>query len=141
MGLLDVEDIKYEKSILISLVQKYFPDFRRTLHELQRYTSTGELEISSLGSLGSGNIAELISYMKDGDFRKMRTWAALNSSNDMSSIYRGLYDELPKVLIPKTIPPLIILLAEYQYKSNFVVDAEINLVACLSEIMGECSFL
>ena len=79
--------------------------------------------------------------MKDSNFREVRRWAALNASNDMSSIYRALYDELPKVLVSKTIPSLIILLGEYQYKSNFVVDQEINLVACLVEILGECEFL
>jgi replication factor C small subunit len=141
MGILDKEEVEYEKKVLVELIQKYFPDFRRTLHELQRYTSTGKLEVNSLGANVNANLMELISYMKDTDFKKVRSWAALNSSNDMSAIYRGLYEELPKVIIAKTIPPLVILLAEYQYKSNFVVDSEINLVACLTEIMGECSFL
>lgn len=141
MHILDSESISYEKKILIELVQRYFPDFRRTLNELQRYTTTGELKISSLGVSISSNLAELFAYMKEADFRKVRTWAALNSSNDMSSIYRGLYDELPKIIVPRTIPSLIIIIAKYQYQSNFVVDQEVNLMACLTEILGECEFV
>lgn len=139
--ILNQENIKFEENILVEVVRKYFPDFRRTLHELQRYTSTGKLEISSLGANINSNILELISFMKDSNFREVRRWVALNSSNDVSLIFRTLYDSMPKVLVPKTIPSLIILLAEYQYKSNFVVDQEINLMACLTEIMGECEFL
>lgn len=139
--ILEKENIKYDKNILIELIQKYFPDFRRTFNELQRFTSTGELIIHCLGGITNSNICELISYMKDSNFREVRKWSAINSSNDMTTIYRGLYEEMPKVLVPKTIPALIILLGEYQYKSNFVVDQEINLLACLVEIMGECEFL
>jgi replication factor C small subunit len=140
VSILNTEKISFEEKVLIELVQKYFPDFRRTLNELQTHTSSGGLDISSLGVNLNTNIAELISYLKDSNFREVRKWAALNSSNDMSSIFRGLYDEVPKTLVPKTIPALIILLGEYQYKSNFVVDQEINLMACLTEIMGECEF-
>lgn len=138
--ILNNEQIKYEDKILIELIQKHFPDFRRTLHELQSHTTSGELNIASLGVNINSNIAELISYLKDSNFREVRKWSAINASNDMSSIFRGLYDELPKELVPNTIPSLMILLGEYQYKSNFVVDQEINLVACLTEIMGECAF-
>lgn len=139
--ILKKEEVEYEESVLVELVQKYFPDFRRTLHELQRYTSTGKLEISALGVNSNSNISELVSYMKDSNFKDVRKWVALNSSNDVSMIFRALYDHLPKVLVPRTIPSLIILLAEYQYKSNFVCDQEINLMACLTEIMGECEYL
>lgn len=141
ISILNQEGIEFEKKILVELVQKYFPDFRRTLHELQRYTSSGKLEISALGLNTNSNIMELLSYLKEANFKDVRTWVALNLSNDMSQIFRALYDELPKIIVSKTIPSLIILLAEYQYKSNFVVDQEINLMACLTEIMGECEFL
>lgn len=140
VSILKSENVTFDEKVLIELVQRYFPDFRRTLHELQSHTTSGELEISSLGANINSNINELISYMKESNFRDVRKWAALNVSNDMSSIFRNLYEELPKVLVPKTIPALIILLGEYQYKSNFVVDQEINLMACLTEILGECEF-
>jgi replication factor C small subunit len=141
MLILSNEQISYEKKVLIELVQKYFPDFRRTLHELQRYTSSGELQINALASSVNVNVSQLLSYMKECDFKEVRKWAALNSNDDMTGIFRQLYDELPKVLVPNTIPSSIILLAEYQYKSNFVVDQEINLLACLTELMGECKFI
>jgi len=141
MSILEKEGIDYEKKVLIELVQKYFPDFRRTLHELQRYTSSGELELNALTENINSNISQLLSYMKDYNFNEVRKWSALNSNDNMGIIFRELYDELPKVLVPTTIPSAIILLAEYQYKSNFVVDQEINLVACLIEILGECKFL
>jgi DNA polymerase III delta prime subunit len=141
MNILESEEIIYEKKVLIGLVQKYFPDFRRTLHELQRYTSSGQLELNALASIINSNISQLLSYMKECNFKEVRKWSALNCNDDMSIIFRQLYDELPKVLVPNTLPSSIILLAEYQYKSNFVVDQEINLVACLTEIMSECKFL
>jgi DNA polymerase III delta prime subunit len=141
MNILEKEGISYEKKVLIELVQKYFPDFRRTLHELQRYTSSGELELNALTESINSNISQLLSYMKEYNFNEVRKWSALNSNDNMGIIFRELYDELPKVLVPTTIPSAIILLAEYQYKSNFVCDQEVNLVACLIEIMGECKFL
>ena len=141
IDILEGENISYEKNVLIELVQKYFPDFRRTLNELQRYTSSGQLEISALSATINSNISQLLSYMKEYNFKEVRKWSALNCNDDMGIIFRQLYDELPKVLIPNTIPSSIILLADYQYKSNFVCDQEINLVACLTEIMGECKFI
>jgi DNA polymerase III delta prime subunit len=141
MFILESEGISYEKKILIELVQKYFPDFRRTLHELQRYTSSGELEINALSANLNSNISQLLSDMKDCNFKEVRRWSALNSNDDMSMIFRQLYDEFPKVLISNTLPSSIILLAEYQFKSNFSVDQEINLVACLTQIMSECKFI
>ena len=141
MFILESEKISYEKKILIELVQKYFPDFRRTLHELQRYTSSGQLELNVLSANINSDISQLLSYMKEYNFKEVRKWSALNSNDDMSIIFRQLYDELPKALIPNTLPSSIILLAEYQYKSNFVCDQEVNLVACLCEIMGECKFI
>lgn len=141
MHILEKENINYDKKILVELVQKYFPDFRRTLHELQRYTSSGELELNALAVSINSNITQLMSFMKDCNFAEVQKWCALNSNDNMSIIFRQLYEELPKTLVTNTIPSAIILLAEYQYKSNFAVDQEINLVACLIEIMAECKFL
>lgn len=141
MYILDTEKIDYDRKILAELIHKYFPDFRRTLHEMQRYTSSGKLELNALAVNSNSNIGQLLSYMKEYNFKEVRKWSALNSNDDMSIIFRQLYDELPKALVPNTLPSSIILLADYQYKSNFVVDQEINLVACLTEIMGECKFI
>lgn len=138
--ILSKENVEYEDKVLVELVQKYFPDFRRTLNELQRYSSTGKLDIGVIGSSSQKNIEELMEYLKDKNFKDVKKWTVQNVDNDVSKLYRQIYDELFKVLVPSTLPAAIILLADYQYKNSFVADAEINLLACLVEIMSECSF-
>jgi replication factor C small subunit len=135
------ENIEYEDKILVELVQKYFPDFRRTLNELQRYTSTGILDLGSISASSQKNIEELMLYLKDRNFKEVKRWTVQNVDNDVSKLYRQIYDELFKVLVPSTLPSAIILLADYQYKNSFVADSEINLLACLVEIMSECDFI
>lgn len=139
--ILKSEEIDYEDKVLVELVQKYFPDFRRTLNELQRHTSTGKLDIGSIAMSSQKNIEELMSYLKDKNFKDVKRWTVQNVDNDVSKLYRQIYDELFRVLVPSTLPSAIILLADYQYKNSFVADAEINLLACLVEIMSECEFL
>ena len=135
------ENIEYEDRVLAEFVQKYFPDFRRTLNELQRFTSTGKLEIGSIGASTQKNIEELMSYMKDRNFAQVKKWTVQNIDNDVSKLYRQIYDELYRCLVPSSLPSAIILLADYQYKNSFVSDSEINLLACLVELMSDCEFL
>lgn len=135
------ENIEYEDKVLAEFVQKYFPDFRRTLNELQRFTSTGKLEIGSIGASTQKNIEELMSYMKDKNFTQVKKWTVQNIDNDVSKLYRQIYDELYQCLVPSSLPSAIILLADYQYKNSFVSDPEINLLACLVELMSDCEFL
>jgi DNA polymerase III delta prime subunit len=139
-GILNKENIEYDKKVLVGLIQKHFPDFRRTLNELQRFTSTGKLEINSITSHVNINVTELLSYIKDRNFVEVRKWVALNIDNDISKIFRQIYEELQKVLVPSSIPSAVISIADYQYKSAFVMDQEINLLACLIEIMADCEF-
>lgn len=140
-NILKNEGIEYEDKVLAEFVQKYFPDFRRTLNELQRFTSTGKLEIGSIGALTQKNIEELMSYMKDKNFTQVKKWTVQNIDNDASKLYRQIYDELYRCLVPSSLPSAIILLADYQYKNSFVSDSEINLLACLVELMSDCEFL
>lgn len=140
-NILKNECIDYEDKVLAEFVQKYFPDFRRTLNELQRFTSTGKLEIGSIGALTQKNIEELMSYMKDKNFTQVKKWTVQNIDNDASKLYRQIYDELYRCLVPSSLPSAIILLADYQYKNSFVSDSEINLLACLVELMSDCEFL
>jgi DNA polymerase III delta prime subunit len=139
--ILDSESIEYEDKILVELIKKYFPDFRRTLNELQRHTSTGVLDIGSISLSTQKSIDELMVYLKDNDFRGVKSWTIQNIDNDISKLYRQIYDALSIKLVPATLPSAIILLADYQYKNSFVADSEINLLACLIEIMSECQFL
>jgi DNA polymerase III delta prime subunit len=140
-NILKSENIEYEKKVLAQLVQKYFPDFRRTLNELQRYSSTGKLELNSITSSSNANVLELMEYLKTKNFTEVKKWTTLNIDNDISKVLRQIYDELYKVLVPSTLPAAVLVLAKYQYQSGFVMDQEINLLACLVEIMCECEFV
>lgn len=136
--ILDNENITYNKKVIVEIVNKYFPDYRRTLNELQRYSSSGTIDEGILSNISDINIKELITSLKEKDFKKMRTWVVNNLDNDPSMIFRKLYDNLTTEVVQ--VPQLILLLADYQYKAAFVADPEINLVACLTEIMAACEF-
>lgn len=138
--ILQEEEVEYEEKVLVQVIQKFFPDFRRTLNELQRYSSGGKLGLDILSAQIDSNMQELLAYLKEKNFKEMRRWVAQNIDNEVSQLFHSLYVELSKALIPSSLPNAIITLAEYQYKSAFVVDQEINLVACLTEIMGACEF-
>jgi len=139
-NILQLEEIEYEDKILVELIQKHFPDFRRTLNELQRYSSSGKLDLGSIAANSQKNIDELLTHMKERDFREVKKWTSQNTDNDVIKVYRQLYDGLSLALLPETLPIAIIHIADYQYKNSFVADTEINLLACLIEIMSECKF-
>lgn len=120
------------------LIEKHFPDYRRILNELQRYSSSGIIDEGILVNLADVNTKELVDALKEKDFKKMRQWVVNNLDNDPGVIFRKLYDSLTEQV--KTVPQLVLLIADYQYKAAFVADAEINLVACLTEIMAAVEF-
>ena len=138
--ILDGEGIVYDKKVLIELFMKYFPDFRRVLNELQRYSVSGEIDTGILSSINEVNLNELVSSLKGKKFSEVRKWANQNIDQDTTKIFRKLYDNLSGQLKPQSIPQAVLIIADYQYKSAFVADQEINLVACLTEIMVECEF-
>lgn len=139
--ILKKENISYDKESLISIVKKYFPDYRRTLNELQRYSTSGTIDAGVAAQIGNiRNVSDLIQNLKDKDFNAMRKWVVVNSDIDTSTIYRKIYDSLNEYLKPEYTPQAIIILAKYQYQGAFVADPEINLVACLTEIMVDCQF-
>ncbi len=120
--------------MVAKVVEKHFPDFRRTLNELQRYAQSGSIDEGILTNLSDVNMNDLVKSLKDKDWKKMRSWVVFNMDSDPISLFRRIYD----TLIPLTnqVPQLVLTLADYQYKSAFVSDQEINLVACLTEIMA-----
>lgn len=130
------EGVQHNPKVVAELLNKYFPDFRRVLNEMQRYSASGQIDEGILANVGDANIKELIASLKEKDFKKMRQWVVNNLDNDASVLFRKFYD----VLLPEVVqvPQLVLLLADYQYKAAFVADAEINLVACLTEIMASC---
>ncbi len=134
------ENIGFEKKILAELIQKYYPDFRRTINELQRYSVRGKIDSGILFSLSEANTKTLIVKLKEKDFNGMRKWVIQNLDKEPSSLFSSVYDVLYNHLEPKSIPQAVLIIAGYQYKSAFVADQEINMVACLTEIMAGCKF-
>ena len=138
--ILDDEKVPYDKIVLAELIIKHFPDFRRTINELQRYSVRGKIDSGILFSLSETNTKELVATLKEKRFNDMRKWVIQNIDKEPSSMFRNLYEVLWKALDPKSIPQAVLVIAGYQYKAGFVADQEINMVACLTEIMANCKF-
>jgi len=138
--ILNREKIEYEDKVIAELVTKHFPDFRRMLNEIQRYSVSGKIDVGILSNLSDESFAELVQGMKDKRFSDVRKWIAKNSDIDTTTLYRTLYDTASTSLEPKSIPQLILILADYQYKAAFVADQELNNMAAMTEIMAQCSF-
>jgi len=141
ISILDTEDVQIEnKAILAEMIKKHFPDYRRMLNELQRHSASGIIDAGVLSQISNANIDSLIGFLKNKQFTEMRKWVALNIDNDPLSIIRKIYDGMYDFLKPESIPQTVLILADYQYKSAFAADQEINLVSCLTEIMMESEF-
>jgi DNA polymerase III delta prime subunit len=138
--ILTQEKIKYDKEVVAAVITKHFPDNRRILNELQRYSVSGIIDKGILSSVADVQMAELIKSLKAKDFASCRKWVTHNLDNDPVRLYRSLYDTLYEQLKPNSVPQLVLILAKYQYQAAFVADPEINLMACLTEIMVECEF-
>jgi len=136
----DAENIKYDTKVLVELIVKFFPDFRRCLNEVQRYGVGGEIDSGLLSTLNEEKLTPLIDMLQDKNWGGMRKWVGQNSDNDFNTLYRKLFNTLELRLEPTSIPAAVLLIADYQYKSAFAMDSEINFVACLTEIMSECKF-
>ncbi len=141
-NILKSEEVTYKKDVIASIITKYFPDNRRILNELQRYSSNEDRVIDEgiIASASDANISTLVKSLKDRNFTDVRRWIVNNIDNDAVSIMRSIYDGLYENLKPESIPPAILILSKYQYQSAFVADQEINLMACLTEFMVECEF-
>ena len=131
---------EYDQKVLAEFVKRFFPDFRRSINELQRYSHFGKIDVGILSHLGDLDINEVVKHIKEKDFGSLRKWVA-GKDIDPQTLYRKLYDNLYEVLKKETIPQAVLILAEYQYKQAFVADAEINVMACLTELMLQCEFL
>ena len=138
--ILETENVKSNDDVVATLIGKFFPDWRRTLNELQRYSATGQIDSGILVNLSDSSIQELVSFVKNKEFTNTRKWIVHNLDNDPSRIYRRIYDSLYDSVAPSSIPHCVLILADYSYKSAFVADQEINLLACLTEIMQQVEF-
>lgn len=138
--ILGEENIRYDGRVLAELITKHFPDWRRTINEIQRYAVKGEIDSGILVQISDVNTAELIEALKEKNYNTVRKWVVSNLDNDFNFVMRRIYDCLNDCLVPQTIPAAVLVIAKYSYQAAFAVDQEINLLACLTEIMMECEF-
>jgi DNA polymerase III delta prime subunit len=137
--ILEEEGVSYDQMMVADLIMKHAPDWRRILNELQRYSMVG-INSDNSGSL-SGSYSDLFEYLKTKDFKKMRSWVAQNVDADATAIFRAIYDQMNEKIKPESIPQLVLILADYSYKNAFVADHELNIVACMTEIMANVEFV
>jgi DNA polymerase III delta prime subunit len=137
--ILDTEKVEYDEKVIAELIKKHFPDFRRAINELQRYSQLGKIDVGILSQIGDISISQIVKHLKEKDFTSVRKWAA-TTDIDSTTFFRKLYDALYDIAKPQSIPQAVIIIADYQYKQAFVADQEINLVACLTELMANVEF-
>ena len=138
VSILQTQHIEFQKETVARVIQKFYPDWRRVLNELQRYSSTGTLSNEMFGDHSDSTIADVVDLIKNKDFTGLRNWVAENKDLDQTTIFRGLFDRLSVTLAPEAAASLILTLAKYQYQAAFVADHEINTLACMIEIMADC---
>ena len=138
--ILETESIEADPKVLAELINKHFPDWRRVLNECQRYSSSGQIDAGIIATFSDVKVNDLVKKLKDKDFPEVRKWVVNNLDNDTSVLLRRIYDACYDSLVPNTIPSAVLILAKYQYQMAFVADQEINMLACLTEIMCECEF-
>jgi DNA polymerase III delta prime subunit len=138
--ILGAENIEFDNKVLVELINKHFPDWRRVLNECQRYSSSGKIDSGILATFSDVKVNDLIKYLKEKNFKEVRKWVVNNLDNDASVLLRRIYDSLYDSLVSGSIPAAVLVIAKYQYQVAFVADQEINMLACLTELMVECEF-
>jgi len=138
--ILEQERVEADKKVLAELINKHFPDWRRVLNECQRYSVGGKIDSGILAHFSDVKINDLTKNLKTKNFSEVRKWCVNNLDNDPAVLLRRLYDSLYECLVPASIPAAVLVIAKYQYQIAFVADQEINMLACLTEIMVECEF-
>ena len=135
-NILTNEGITYNEKVVAELIMKHMPDWRKVLNELQRYGASGTIDTGILVTLSDLSMDDLMKHLKSKNFKSMRQWVADNISTEPAAIYRKIYDNMNEYIDPSSIPQLVLILADYQYKNSFVADHELNTVACLTEVMA-----
>ena len=138
--ILDDNKVEYQDKVIVKLIQRYYPDWRRLINEAQRHAATGKIDTDILCDIADVNLSQLINSLKNKEFSTVRKWVVDNIDNDPNIIMRKIYDALYENIKPKYIPEVVLILAKYQYQIAFVADQEINLLACLTEVMMSCEF-
>jgi DNA polymerase III delta prime subunit len=140
VSILKQEQIEFDPKVVAELITKHFPDYRRILNELQRYSVSGKIDSGILVNMSEESFKGLIKLLKDKDFNEVRKWVSKNSDSDTTSLFRELYDSAANTIEPNSVPQMVLILADYQYKAAFVADHELNIMAALTEIMAQCKF-
>jgi len=140
IGILDTETITYDKTVVAEVIQKHFPDWRRVLNELQRYSATGAIDSGILANMQTTSIKTLVELMKDKNYSEMRNWVNTNLDTDVNDLYRQFYDTAYDLLENSSIPLIVLTIAKYQYQGAFAADPQINFMAFLTEVMIQCEF-
>jgi DNA polymerase III delta prime subunit len=138
--ILGQEEVEYDKKVLAAIINKHFPDFRRILSELQRYSVSGKIDTGILVDIGEESFNSLITAMKERKYNDVRKWVSQNSDVDSVRLFSDLYNKASTKLVPNSIPEMVLILAKYSYQAAFVADQELNNMACLTEIMMNCEF-
>lgn len=138
--ILKQEEVEFDPKVVAELVTKHFPDYRRILNELQRYSVTGKIDSGILVNMSEESFKTLVRMLKEKDFVEVRKWVAKQSDADTATLFRELYNSATTTIEPNSIPQLVLILADYQYKAAFVADHELNIMAALTEIMAQCKF-
>jgi DNA polymerase III delta prime subunit len=138
--ILKQEEVEFDPKVVAEVITKYFPDYRRTLNEFQRYSVSGKIDSGILVNLSEESFRNLIKHLKEKDFTEVRKWVAHQSDSDTAQLFRELYDTATQTIEPNSVPQLVLILADYQYKAAFVADHELNIMAALTEIMAQCKF-
>jgi DNA polymerase III delta prime subunit len=138
--ILDAEGVEYDNKVLVELINKHFPDWRRVLNEVQRYSVSGKIDAGILATFSDVAVNELVKNLKNKNFAEVRKWIVSNLDNDTTVLLRRIYDACYDSMVPSSIPAAVLTLAKYQYQGAFVADQEINMLACLTELMVECEF-
>lgn len=138
LNILEDEEVEAEQKVVAELIMKFFPDYRRIINELQKYSVGGKIDIGILAQISDVTLTELVGYIKSKSFKDIRRWVGVNANSDPQRILRDIYDKLVDILKPGSVPAAILLLGKYQYQSAFVADQEINTMALITEIMLEC---
>jgi hypothetical protein len=138
--ILKQEEVEFDPKVVAELITKHFPDWRRVLNELQRYSVSGKIDSGILVNMSEESFRTLINMMKEKDFGGVRKWVANQNDVEPSMLFRDLYDSASNYIEPNSIPQLVLILADYQYKSAFVADQQLNTMAAFTEVMGNCKF-
>jgi DNA polymerase III delta prime subunit len=139
-NILVAENVEYDKKVIAEVITKHFPDWRRVLNELQRYSATGTIDSGILANMQEISLKELVSLMKDKNFTEMRKWAKYNLDTDVNVLFNQFYETASDYLVVTSVPQMVLLVAEYQYKNAFAANSEINFMAFLTEAMLRCEF-